>query len=103
MQLLPTIPCRPRVNDIFVSLFYNQMKQAQEAITPIIENEAYISWTFVRAAMISKDSGSGHVLADDKQMPVTKIMLGDLGKFLVEQVASTEWIRKAPLVASKIN
>ncbi len=86
---------------VFVSLFYNRMKQAQEGIMPIIEKENDISWTFVRAAMISNKTGTGKVLADDKKMPGTTIMLEDLGKFMVEQITSTEWIKKAPLVASK--
>jgi putative NADH-flavin reductase len=87
---------------LFVSLFFKQMKQAQEALLPIIVNEQNIDWTFVRAAMISKKPGSGKVLADDKRMPGTTIMLDDLGKFMVEQITSKEWIKKAPLVASKI-
>ena len=50
---------------------------------------------------ISKNPGTGTVVADDKQMPGITIMLEDLGKFMVEQITSTQWIKKAPLVASK--
>jgi hypothetical protein len=89
-----------KIMKIFVSLFYNQMKQAQEGILPTIEMEKDISWTFVRAAMISKNRGTGKILANDKKMPGTKIMLEDLGKFIVQQITSTEWIKKAPLVGS---
>lgn len=85
---------------IFVSLFFKQMKEAQEAFLPVIIKNKNIKWTFVRAAMISKNAGTGKVLADDKKMPGTKIMLEDLGKFMVDQIKSTEWINKAPLVAS---
>lgn len=90
-----------KIMKVFVSLFFNKMKQAQEGIMPVIENAPDISWTFVRAAMISKNRGTGKVLADDKKMPGTKIMLEDLGKFMIEQLTSTDWIKKAPLVASK--
>ena len=85
---------------LFVSLFYKQMKEAQEALLPIILKNNNITWTFVRAAMISKNTGTGKILADDKKMPGTKIMLEDLGKFMVEQIMSTDWINKAPLVSS---
>lgn len=59
------------------------------------------AWTFVRPAFFSNDAGTGKVVADDKKMPGTTIMIEDLGMFMAEQVASDEWIRKAPLVASK--
>ena len=100
---LPTekLDLKRKIMRVFVSLIFNQMKQAQEALLPIIINDKNISWTFVRAAVISKNRGTGKVLADDKQMPGTTIMLEDLGKFMVEQITSTQWIKKAPLVASK--
>jgi putative NADH-flavin reductase len=89
-----------KIMKVFVRLFYPQMKQAQEAIIPVIESEPAISWTFVRAPMISKAGGTGKTAANDKKMPGTKIMLEDLAKFMAEQVASAEWVRKAPWVAS---
>ena len=100
---LPTekLDLKRKIMKVFVSLIFRQMKEAQEAFLPIILNDKNLSWTFVRAAMISKKPGTGRVLANDKQMPGTTIMLEDLGKFMVEQITSTEWIKKAPLVASK--
>ena len=100
---LPTekLDLKRKIMKVFVSLIFRQMKEAQEAFLPIIINDKNLSWTFVRAAMISKKPGTGRVLANDKQMPGTTIMLEDLGKFMVEQITSTEWIKKAPLVASK--
>ena len=100
---LPTekLDLKRRIMKVFVSLIFRQMKQAQEAIQPIIINDNDISWTFVRAAMISKKQGTGKILASDKQMPGTTIMLEDLGKFMIEQITSTEWIKKAPMVASE--
>ncbi len=69
----------------------------------IILNEKDIAWTFVRPAFFSNKMGTGKVLVDDKKMPGTTIMLEDLGMFMVEQITSSEWLRKAPLVASKTN
>ena len=88
---------------VLVYLFFKQKKQIQEAVMTIILNEKDIPWTLVRPAFFSNKKGTGKVLADDKKMPGTTIMLEDLGMFMVEQITSTEWIRKAPLVASKIN
>jgi putative NADH-flavin reductase len=86
---------------ILVNLFFKQKKQIQEALMAIIINEKDIAWTFVRPAFFSAKPGTGKVVADDKKMPGTTIMIEDLAMFMVEQVVSTEWIRKAPLVASK--
>jgi putative NADH-flavin reductase len=88
---------------VFVRLFFNQMKQAQEGILPMIVNDKEIIWTFVRAAMISGKPGTRKVLTDDKKMPGTTIMLEDLGMFMAEQITSAEWNNKAPLVASNVN
>lgn len=89
-----------RLMRVMVNLFFRQMLQAQDAFTPIITNDPHIDWTLVRAAVISTGPGSGSVLADDQKLPALKIALDDLGRFMVEQVESTEWIRRAPLVAS---
>ena len=86
---------------VLVNLFFKQKKLIQEAVMTIILNEKDIAWTFVRPAFFSKKAGTGKVLADDKKMPGTTIMLEDLGKFMVEQITSTQWIKKAPFVASK--
>lgn len=85
---------------VFVSMFFKQMKQSQEAITPIIVNDPDISWTLVRPAMIAPGKGTGKVLADDKKLPGMKIMLEDLGRFMVQQINTTDWIKKAPLVVT---
>ncbi|MBS9524003.1 NAD(P)H-binding protein [Litoribacter ruber] len=90
-----------RIMKVFVSILFKEMKQAQEALMPIIISNGQIYWTFVRAAMITKKAGTGKVLADDKRMPGTSIRLDDLGMFLVDQVSSDKWVKKAPLVASK--
>jgi len=86
-----------------VSLFFKQKKLIQEVVMEIILNGKNIAWTFVRPAFFSNKAGTGKVLANDKKMPGTTIMLEDLGMFMVEQITSTEWIRRAPLVASEIN
>jgi putative NADH-flavin reductase len=89
-----------RLMKVFVSLFFKEMKQGQEALMPIIEKSDEISWTFVRPAMISKTAATGKIIADDKKLPGTKVMLGDLSRFIVDQITSVEWVKKAPMVAS---
>lgn len=95
-----TLDLQRRLMRVMVGLFFGPMRQAQDAITPLITNDRDIDWTLVRAAVISTGPGTGAVLADDQKLPALKIALDDLGRFMVEQVESTAWVRKAPLVAS---
>lgn len=90
-----------KVMRVFVNIAFKEMKQAQEAFLPIIISNDNIDWTFVRAAMISNKPGTGNIAADDIQMQGTTIRLEDLAKFMVDQINSEKWIKKAPFVASK--
>ena len=92
-----------KVIRILVNLFFKEKKLVNEAVMAAVLSEKSIDWTFVRPAFFSSKIGSGNVLANDTKMPGTTIMLEDLGLFLVHQVESTDWIRKAPLVASRID
>jgi putative NADH-flavin reductase len=89
-----------RVMKLFVGLFFKEMKQGQEALMPVIEKADNISWTFVRPAMISNGPVTGKLIANDKKLPGTKVTLGDLSRFIIDQIASTEWVKKAPMIAS---
>lgn len=88
---------------VLVNLFFKEKKIVNEAVMAAVLNDKSLEWTFVRPAFFSTKPGSGNVLADDTKMPGTTIMLEDLGMFLVQQIVSSDWVRKAPLVASKIN
>jgi hypothetical protein len=54
----------------------------------------------IRPAFISDKTGSGDIVINDKKLPGLTVTLQDLGKFIVDQVGSSEWIRKAPMIAS---
>lgn len=86
---------------VLVNLFFKEKKLVNEAVMATVLDEKNLDWTFVRPAFFSTKPGSGQVLANDRKMPGTTIMLEDLAMFLVQQVKSTQWIKRAPLVASK--
>ncbi|QHV95670.1 NAD(P)-dependent oxidoreductase [Spirosoma endbachense] len=85
---------------VLVNLFFKEKKLVNEAIMAAVLEEKDLEWTFVRPAFFSTKPGSGVVLADDTKMQGTTIMLEDLAMFLVQQITSTEWMKKAPLVSS---
>jgi len=88
---------------VLVNLFFKEKKLVNEAVMAAVLKEKSIQWTFVRPAFFSTKPGSGKVLADETKMPGATIMLDDLGLFLVQQISSNDWVRKAPLVASKMD
>lgn len=85
---------------VLVNLFFKKKKLVNEAIMASVLEDKNLDWTFVRPAFFSNKPGSGQVLANDKKMPGTTITLEDLALFLVQQVDSTQWIKRAPLVCS---
>lgn len=60
-----------------------------------------LDWTLVRPPHITTGAPIGSVLADDKNLARTQVNVEDLACFMLEQITSTQWIKKASLVASQ--
>lgn len=59
-----------------------------------------IDWTLVRPPRIVKGESIGRLEADERQIASLQVNVGDLADFMLDQLTSTEWVRKAPLVAT---
>jgi putative NADH-flavin reductase len=60
-----------------------------------------LDWALVRPPGIMKEVFKGNgTIADEKNLARTKVNVEDLAVFIVEQITSKDWIKKAPLVAS---
>ena len=59
-----------------------------------------LDWTLVRPPRITNEAASGTISADEKRLESLKVSVGDLTNFLLEQITSKDWIRKAPLISS---
>jgi putative NADH-flavin reductase len=60
-----------------------------------------LEWTLVRPPGIMKEVFKGKgIIADEKNLSRTKVNVEDLAVFIVDQITSKDWIRKAPLVAA---
>jgi putative NADH-flavin reductase len=92
---------RRRVLRLITYIFYKEMKQVQDTVMAIILNEKDIDWTLIRPAFITDKKSTGEVLINDRKLPGLSVTLQDLAEFIVEQVRSTQWIKKAPMLASK--
>jgi uncharacterized protein YbjT (DUF2867 family) len=60
-----------------------------------------LDYTLIRQPGIMKKVFKGRgTVADEKSLPRTKVNVEDLAAFIVEQISSKEWIKRAPLVAA---
>lgn len=59
-----------------------------------------LDWTLVRPPRVSKKEPAGNLLADEKNLAGLEIGVEELADFILDQIDSKNWIRKAPLVAS---
>jgi putative NADH-flavin reductase len=61
-----------------------------------------LEWTLVRPpAIIKGKSKSGKLIVDDKNLGSLKVNVEDLSNFMLEQITSALWIKKAPLVSNE--
>jgi putative NADH-flavin reductase len=59
-----------------------------------------LDWTLVRPPRITKDKPIGHLIADERNLAAVQVNVEDLTEFILNQINSSEWIGKAPLVAT---
>lgn len=59
-----------------------------------------LDWTLVRPPRITNGQSTGKVVADEKNLARIQVNVEDLAHFMLAQIASDQWIKKAPLVAS---
>jgi putative NADH-flavin reductase len=59
-----------------------------------------LDWTLVRPPHIVKGDPAGKVSADEKNLSKTNVNVEDLAGFMLAQIDSKEWIRRAPLVGA---
>jgi len=59
-----------------------------------------MNWTLVRPPRITKGKPKGNLIADEKNLARTQVSVEDLVDFILDQVNSEKWFKKAPLVAS---
>ncbi len=84
---------------LFLNLFGKQILVAKHLEWEVLKSSD-LDWTLVRPPRIVNEATSGTISADEKTLKSLKINVGDLTDFILQQITSKEWIRKAPLVSS---
>jgi len=84
---------------LFLSLFWKQGLVAKELEWDVLK-KSNIDWTLVRPPRISKNKSTGNLSAHEKKLAGMHINLEDLADFILDQIDSEKWLKRAPLVAS---
>lgn len=89
-----------RVLRFFLVLFGKQILIAKEREWAVLKN-SNLDYTLVRPPHIVTGELTGTVAADDKNLVKTNVNVEDLANFMLDQITSTAWIKKAPLVSAE--
>ena len=84
---------------LFLNLFGKQILVAKHLEWEVLKL-SNLDWTLVRPPRIVNEPASGNISVDEKNLKNLKVSVGDLTDFILLQITSKEWIRKAPLIAS---
>ncbi len=84
---------------LFLNLVWKPGLVAKQLEWEVLK-KLHIDWTLVRPPRITKGEPTGNLLADEKNLARIQVNVEDLANFMLEQMTSETWIKKAPLVAS---
>jgi putative NADH-flavin reductase len=84
---------------LFLTLFGRQILVAKHLEWKLLKSSD-LDWTLIRPPRIANEAASGSISVDEKNLKNLKVSVEDLTDFMLQQITSKEWIRKAPLISS---
>lgn len=84
----------------FLNLFSKQILVAKHMEWEVLKSSD-LDWTLVRPPRIADEKATGNISVNEQKLETLKVSVEDLTDFILEQITSKEWIRKAPLISSK--
>lgn len=87
-----------RLLKLFLVLFWKPGLEAKRLEWEVLK-KSNLDWTLVRPPRIIKGKSNTKLQADEKNLASIQINVENLVEFMLEQLTSTQWIKKAPLVA----
>jgi putative NADH-flavin reductase len=92
-------PINRRLLRLFLNLVGKPILTAKHLEWEVLKSSG-LEWTLVRPPRIVKGKSTGLLAKDEKNLHGMETDVDDLTGFMLEQIYSKEWIKKAPLVAS---
>jgi putative NADH-flavin reductase len=84
---------------LFLNLFGKKILIAKHLEWEVLKSSD-LDWTLIRPPRIANEPASGNISVDEKNLKNLKVSVEDLSDFILQQITSNEWIRKAPLISS---
>ncbi len=84
---------------LFLNLVWKPGLVAKQLEWEVLK-KSNIDWTLVRPPRITKGESKGNLIADGKNLARIQVNVEDLADFMLDQITTEKWIKKAPLVAS---
>lgn len=91
---------RRRLLRLVLNLVYKPGLEAKRLEWEVLR-QSDLEWTLVRPPRIAPRKPPGELVADESGLPSLQVWVEDLADFILQQLESREWIRRAPLVAAK--
>jgi hypothetical protein len=88
-----------KVLRLFLNIVGKQILVAKHLEWEVLKSSD-LDWTLIRPPRIANEASSGSISVDEKNLKSLKICVDDLTDFILQQISSKEWIRKAPLISS---
>jgi hypothetical protein len=88
-----------RLLRLFLNIVWKPGLIAKQLEWEVLKN-SQLDWTLVRPPKIKKGKSNKKIVADEKNLITTEIYVEDLVNFMLLQIDSKDWIRKAPLIAN---
>jgi putative NADH-flavin reductase len=84
---------------LFLTLFGKNILIAKHLEWEVLKSSD-LDWTLIRPPRIANETASGNIFVDEKNLKSLKVSVEDLTDFILQQISSNEWIRKAPLIST---
>lgn len=85
---------------VFLNLTWKPGLIAKQLEWEVLQ-KSELEWTLLRPPRIGRGKSKGEIIADEKKLASLEINVEDLSEFMLKQIESKEWIKKAPLVSTK--
>ncbi len=87
-----------RMLRLFLLLFWKPGLKAKRLEWEVLK-KSNLDWTLVRPPRIIEGKSKSKLHANEKNLASVQVNVENLVDFILEQLTSTQWIKKAPLVA----
>lgn len=84
---------------LFLNLFGKQILVTKQLEWEVLKSSD-LDWTLIRPPRIANEVSSGSISVNEKKLESLKVSVEELTDFILQQISSKEWIRKAPLISS---